>query len=308
MTLVPPARAGITGAGRPRTELQKGGHRIAVKKQHIIVAAFILGLLAGVSVLLYPYIGAYFNTFSQSRAVAYYLDDVKAMDSGELDAALQSAREYNSKLLRSPGRFEFTPESTAEYQRQLNTGRGIMGILVVDKINVKLSIYHGTDQGVLQVGLGHMEGTSLPVGGTGTHSFITGHRGVPSATLLTDLGQLVNGDIFTLYVLGETLTYEVDDIQTVTPYEIEKLEIDPAMDYCTLVTCTPYGVNTHRLLVRGHRIDTAASASWGALFAEARWLDYPIVILIFMVPVIPVLIIFLMIRCRRIHKLGGTIR
>jgi len=279
-----------------------------MQKNHVIVTALVLGVLIGLSVLLYPYVGAYYNTFSQSRAVAYYLDDVKAMDSGDMEAAMEAARGYNSRLCHARDRFEFTEAGTAEYKKHLNTGRGIMGILVIDKINVRLSIYHGTDQGVLQVGLGHMQGTSLPVGGIGTHSFITGHRGVPSAMLLTDLGQIVEGDIFTLYVMGETLTYEVDSIQEVTPYEVEKLAIDPEMDYCTLVTCTPYGINTHRLLVRGHRIESAANAGWGSMFAEARWLDKPIVILIFMVPAMPVLLIFLVIGCRKMHKQGGTIR
>ena len=275
-----------------------------MKKQNIIIIAFIIGLLIGFSVLLYPYVGEYFNTKSQSRAVAYYLDDVKAMDDSDMQAVLDAAHAYNQNLLQNQNRFAFTDNDTAEYKRQLNTGRDITGVLVIDKIDVKLSIYHGTDQGVLQVGLGHMQGTSLPVGGTGTHSFITGHRGVPSAILLTELGKMEEGDTFTMYVMGETLTYEVDDIQTVTPYEIEKLGIDPDMDYCTLVTCTPYGINTHRLLVRGHRTENAADSGWETLFAEAKWLDKLMVILIFMVPVIPVLIILLIISCRRIHKRG----
>jgi len=280
---------------------QSGGRERFMKKHNIIFIALILIPLIGVSVLLYPFVGKYLNTKSQSRAVTYYLDDVKAMDDSDMQAVLDAAHAYNRNLLQNQNRFEFTDHDTAEYKRQLNTGRDIMGVLVIDKIDVKLSIYHGTDQGVLQVGLGHMQGTSLPVGGIGTHSFITGHRGVPSATLLTELGKMTEGDTFTIYVMGETLTYEIDDIQTVTPYEIEKLDIDPDMDYCTLVTCTPYGINTHRLLVRGHRTENAADSGWETLFAEAKWLDKLMVILLFMVPVLPALIIILIISCRRIY-------
>jgi len=277
-----------------------------MKKQTIILLAFITGLVIGFSVLLYPYIGEYLNSFTQSRAVARYLDDVAAMDKIDIEAMLKSAHEYNAALIKKANRFDFTEESTAEYKKQLNTGRGIMGILVIDKINVKLSVYHGTDQGVLQVGLGHIQGTSLPVGGTGTHTFITGHRGVPSAILLTELDRMVIGDTFVLYVFGETLTYEVDDIQTVEPHMVESLNIDREMDYCTLVTCTPYGINSHRLLVRGHRTENAPNTGWESLFAEARWLDKLMIVLIFMIPVIPILIILVILKSRKIQK-GGKI-
>jgi len=276
-----------------------------MKKHNIILIALILIPLIGFSVLLYPFVGRYFNDKSQSRAVARYIDDVAAMDNSEMEAILETAHAYNTDLLHKSNRFEFTAEDTDLYKQQLNTGRGIMGILVIDKINVKLSIYHGTDEGVLQVGLGHMPGTSLPVGGIGTHSFITGHRGVPSAILLTELGKMEEGDRFILYVMGETLTYEVDNIQTVDPYFADALDIDPDMDYCTLVTCTPYGINSHRLLVRGHRIENAANASWDALFADARHLDRILMISIFMVPVMPALIILVIISCKRIHKRGA---
>jgi len=273
-------------------------------KKYIIGITVTLFILIDIFVLLYPTVSDYFNSISQSRATARYIDDVAVMDNMEMQTILKAAREYNKILLNKVNRFEFTEEETAEYKKQLNTSHGVMGILVIDKIDVKLAIYHGTDSAVLQVGLGHMQGTSLPVGGTGTHTFITGHRGVPSATLLTDLDKMIEGDTFTLYIMGETLTYQVDNIQTVEPQEVESLNIDPDMDYCTLVTCTPYGINSHRLLVRGHRVKNAVTET---IYAGARQLNKILVILIFIVPALPVFIIFFIVKCRKIHK-GGTIQ
>ena len=273
-------------------------------KKNIIVIALILGMVIGFSALLYPYVGDYLNAKRQTRVVARYFDDVAAMDDGNAQAFLEAAHAYNRSLLRKKNRFMFTDEDTAAYKKLLNTGHGVMGILAIDKIDVKLPIYHGTDRGVLQVGLGHMQGTSLPVGGAGTHAFVTGHRGVPSSMLLTDLDQMAEGDTFALYVLGETLTYQVDNIQTVEPHVVEALNIDPEMDYCTLVTCTPYGVNTHRLLVRGHRIETPASAGWESAYAGLRRLDKALVLVLFMVPALPALMIYVIFKCRKIRK-GG---
>jgi len=180
-----------------------------------------------------------------------------------------------------------------------------MGILVIDKIDVKLPIYHGTEAAVLQVGLGHMPGSSLPVGGTGAHAFITGHTGLPSTTLLTRLDRMAVGDTFVIYVMGETLTYEVDKIEVVLPHEVESLKIDPDMDYCTLVTCTPYGINSHRLLVRGRRIENMAEAS--VYGAGAVQVDKYRIILIFIIPVLPLLAIYIILKSRRIIK-GGVIQ
>jgi len=273
-----------------------------MKKKHISTVLFILGLLIGFSVLLYPYIGAYFNSLRESRAVANYMDDVTAMDNSETQAILESAREYNKNLLYKPDRFNPTNNENIEYKSKLNTGRGIMGVLVIDKIDVRLSIYHGTDQGVLQIGLGHMQGTSLPVGGLSTHSFITGHRGVPSATLLTDLDRMEKGDTFMIYVMGDILTYKVDNIQTVEPNEMQAIKIDQDNDYCTLVTCTPYAVNTHRLLVRGYRVENFVDVDNNSIFTEVNKLNIFFVILIFLIPILPFIIVFLIIKCRKIHK------
>jgi sortase A len=275
-----------------------------MKKFVIIISLLTLGLFIGVSVLLYPALADYVNSKSQSRIVAGYIDDVAGMDDSKKQAMLEAAREYNQELLYSESRFRFTEKDWAEYKLLLNTGRGVMGILAIDKIDVKLAIYHGTDEGNLQIGLGHMQGTSLPVGGPGTHACITGHRGLPSSTLLSELDRMAEGDTFVLYIMGEALTYRVDQIKTVEPHEVQSLGIDPDKDYCTLVTCTPYGVNSHRLLVRGQRTENAMNAGWAAVYADLRRLDKPMVILICLIPALPVLICLVILRGRKIRK-GG---
>jgi len=271
-------------------------------KKYIISIAFLVGAIITLSVLLYPFVARYVNSFSQTRAVTQYVNDVQAMDDGDTQALLDAAREYNRKLLQSTDRFSPSEKEKAEYLQQLDAGREVMGLLIIDKINVNLPIYHGTDEGVLQVGIGHMPGTSLPVGGIGTHAFITGHRGLPSSKLLSNLDKLTEGDSFALYVLGETLTYRVDSIQTVKPYVMKALDIDPDMDYCTLVTCTPYGINTHRLLVRGRRVQSPTRLGLELLYAEAKPLDKPLVILLFMVPVLPIILIAAFFICWKIRK------
>ena len=276
-------------------------------KKLFIGLAVALFVIVDLCVLLYPTVAAYFNDKSQSRVVTRELEEIAAMDDTQTRTLLAAAREYNAKLLNNPDRFRLTDKEQTEYMGLLNTGRDVMGILVIEKINVKLAIYHGTDQAVLQIGLGHMPGTSLPVGGRGTHAFITGHRGVPSSTLLTDLDKIAEGDTFVLFVMGETLTYEVDDIKIVEPHEVESLNIDLRMDYCTLVTCTPYGINSHRLLVRGRRVENIISAGWHAIYADAQRLGKPLIILLFTVPVVlPALIAYMIFRCVRIRKMSNA--
>lgn len=166
-----------------------------------------------------------------------------------------------TRLSHDESRFNLTDEERAKYEKTLDvTGTGIMGYVEIPKISVSLPIYHGTDATVLQIAIGHIPGSSLPVGGQGTHCVISGHRGLPSARLFTDIDQLREGDLFMLNVLGKTLTYQVDQIRVVLPDELDDLAIDDGQDYCTLVTCTPYGVNTHRLLVRGHRVPNQGAA------------------------------------------------
>ena len=221
----------------------------------LLVSVFLIGL----ALLLYPAISNYVNTRHQSHAVASYEDDLAKLAPEDYTPILQAAQAYNAALLDKPDRFLQTDEEAAIYQSLLDpTSNGIMGYVEIEKIGVKLPIYHGTDESVLQVGAGHVKGTSLPVGGIGTHCAISGHRGLPSAMLFTDLDQLVVGDTFVLHVLDQTLTYQIDQILVVKPSDLDALEIDPTKDYCTLITCTPYGVNSHRLMLRGIRTENAA--------------------------------------------------
>ena len=227
------------------------------KRQSNILLAIVF--LAGLALLLYPMISNYVNTRHQSHAVASYEKSVAKLKPEDYTPILQAARDYNATLAENKDRFLQTDEEAAVYQTLLNpTGNGIMGYIEIEKIGVKLPIYHGTDESVLQVGAGHVEGTSLPIGGLGTHSAISGHRGLPSATLFTDLDQLEVGDGFVIHTLDQVLTYQIDQIVVVVPSDMSALEIDPAKDYCTLITCTPYGVNSPRLMLRGVRVETIA--------------------------------------------------
>ncbi len=221
----------------------------------LLAAVFLVGL----TLLLYPAISNYVNERHQSHVVSSYESDIAELPKEDYGPILAAAEEYNKELAQNPDRFLQTEEEDANYQSQLNpTKNGIMGYVEIDSISVKLALYHGTDDSVLQVGAGHVEGTSLPVGGKGTHCAISGHRGLPSAMLFTDLDKLKVGDTFSIHALDRVLTYQVDQILVVEPSDLEALEIDPEQDYCTLVTCTPYGVNSHRLMVRGARTADAA--------------------------------------------------
>lgn len=226
-------------------------------KKHLSTIILILVFLVGLSLLLYPSVADWWNSMTQSQAVASYSKAVASIDNSIYDEMLAQSQRYNQMLAQRPFSLELTEDEKVEYNSVLDvTGTGIMSYIDIPSIRVELPIYHGTSEGVLQIAIGHLEGTSLPVGGTGTHCVISGHRGLPSARLFTDIDRLVVGDEFMLRTLDETLTYEVDQIQIVLPYELSNIQIDPNQDYCTLVTCTPYGVNSHRLLVRGHRVDT----------------------------------------------------
>lgn len=221
-----------------------------------IVTAVIVAMgLAGMGMLLYPTVSDWWNTTQQVNAIAEYDHVVKEMDTAQIDDALHAAEQYNAWLAQRGMALKLSPEETKDYDSLLNiSGDGIMGVIEIPKINVTLPIFHGTSEEALSEAVGHIAGTSLPVGGPGTHCCLSGHRGLPSARLFTDLTSMEMGDKFVLLVLNRTMTYEVDDVRTVLPDEVDSLTIDAAQDYVTLVTCTPYGVNTHRLLVRGHRI------------------------------------------------------
>lgn len=233
-----------------------------MKKKWRSTIIIILLILAGLSLLLYPTISNYLKTLAYNRAISDFQSSVEVCDSETYGDILAAAREYNENLAeREYIMLPLSDEEQAEYQRQLTiSGSDVMGYVVIPKIGVYLPIYHGTSDAVLQNGVGHLEGSSLPVGGEGTHTVLSGHRGLPSAKLFTDMDQIVIGDTFTVRVLNEVLTYEVDDIQMVEPDDSAVLQIEPGHDYCTLLTCTPYSVNSHRLLVRGHRIPTPENA------------------------------------------------
>ncbi len=236
-----------------------------------IILVFIL--LVGLSFLLYPTVSDYWNSFHQSEAIAGYVDKVNNLTQQENDRMLADAKAYNDSLAKnSLPDLNLTAEERTSYNQILDVSdTGIMAYVDIPKIKTTMPIYHGTDAEILQVAIGHIPGTSLPIGGKGTHAVISGHRGLPSAKLFTDLDQLVEGDIFYIQVLDQTLTYEVDQILTVTPDDVSPLTIDPDQDYVTLVTCTPYGVNSHRLLVRGHRI--ANEAKEARVTSEASQVD-----------------------------------
>lgn len=224
-------------------------------KGHIPEILLICALIVGIGLMSYPFVSDWVNDKHQSRAIATYEQAVEDTSSADLQRMWDEAVAYNQTLGRTNNRFNLSDEEIERYNETLDvTGTGIMGTVKIPKINVKLPIYHGTDDTVLQVAIGHIPGSSLPVGGEGTHVVISGHRGLPSARLFTDIDQLQEGDRFQLSVLGKTLTYQVDQIRIVEPDKLDDLAIQEGLDLCTLVTCTPYGVNTHRLLVRGHRV------------------------------------------------------
>lgn len=234
------------------------------------VFVLLLVLVIGISLWLYPRFADWWNSFHQSKAVSNYIEQVSGLDEAQYDQLWDAAWDYNASLLERPNAFVLTEEQKSAYNQLLNvSGNGIMGYIEVPSISVTLPIYHGTSEGVLQVGIGHLEWTSLPVGGESSHCVVSGHRGLPGATLFTNLDELEEGEVFLLYILDEVLTYEVDQIRIVNPNDTQELLIEKGMDYCTLVTCTPYGVNSHRLLVRGHRIETAQEAKTHRVVADA---------------------------------------
>lgn len=266
------------------------------KKGNLTTVFLILILLVGLSLLLYPTVSDYWNSFHQSRAIASYAEQVSDMDDDTYSELWEEAAAYNRTLPgRGRDRYRMTEAEQAEYESLLDAfGNGILGYIEIPEISCALPIYHGTDSSVLQIAVGHIEGTSLPVGGESTHSVLSGHRGLPSARLFTDLDKLVEGDIFLIRVLDETLTYEVDQIRIVEPTELDDLEIEEGKDYCTLVTCTPYGINTHRLLVRGHRIANIEQTKTIRVTADAMQIEPMLVALAVAIPILLVLLIILL--------------
>ena len=250
---------------------EKKTRRQEKKKNHRVSnLALVLILLAGAAIMAYPAFSEYWNGLHQSRAIMGYAQRVAELTNEEYETIWSSALDYNERLLKLPNRWmvEHDEELKADYETQLNAdGTGNMGFITIPKINVNLPLYHGTTDSVLQTSIGHIAGTSLPAGSLyadeadylnpafASHCVLSGHRGLPSARLFSDLDAMEIGDVFYMTILDQTLTYEVDKITVILPEDTEELEIVPGKDLCTLMTCTPYGINTHRLLVRGTRIE-----------------------------------------------------
>lgn len=269
-----------------------------------ITLLLILILLAGVSLLLYPTVSDYWNSFHQSRAIASYAEQVANIDDAQYEELWDAARDYNQSLLHHPNDFILSDEQQEIYKSLLDFGgNGIMGYIEIPMIDVMLPIYHGTEESVLQIAVGHLDWTSLPVGGAGSHCVLSGHRGLPSARLFTDLDKLKVGDVFMLHVLNEILTYEIDQILIVEPQDTDPLLIEPGKDLCTMITCTPYGINSHRMLVRGHRIENQEEAKVIRITADAVRIEPLMVAPIVAVPILLVLLIILLLPKQKKGKL-----
>ena len=255
-------------------------------RKNLSTIILILIFLVGLSVMLYPSVSDAVNRKHQSRAVAGYAEKVEQLSDADYQTYFDAADAYNRQLNITPNAF-YKPDLVSGYAQTLDiSGTGIMGYITIPKISVELPIYHGTDEGVLQVAAGHLEGSSLPVGGAGTHAVISAHRGLPSAKLFTNLDELGVGDRFTITVLNRVLTYEVDQISIVLPTETDQLLPTEGMDYVTLMTCTPYGINTHRLLVRGKRVETTESQKHIRVAADAFRIEPIIVAPILAIPML----------------------
>ena len=274
-------------------------------KKRISTILLILAFLAGVSLLLYPSVSDYWNSLHASRAVANYAQEVQNMDRTQYDEMWQAAVDYNASLLKRENGYFLTDEQQAQYGGLLDvSGTGIMGYIEIPSIGVSLPIYHGTSDAVLQIAVGHIDWTSLPVGGAGTHCVLSGHRGLPSAKLFTNLDQVIEGDTFSIRVLDEVLTYEVDRILIVEPEDVSALAIEPGKDLCTLVTCTPYGINSHRLLVRGHRIENPEQAASIRVTSDAIQIEPLLVAPVLALPVLLVLLILLLLPGKKKNRDG----
>ena len=269
------------------------------KKRNVIsTAILVVLLLVGLSVMLYPTVSDWWNSSVQTRAIATYNQSVEQMDTGDKERLLMEAHSYNATLSHLTAPFT-NWEDAGNYGKILDiSGTGIMGYISIPKIQVELPIYHGTSAEVLNVAVGHLQGSSFPVGGENTHAVISAHRGLPSAKLFSDLDQLVEGDTFTVTILDEVLTYEVEKIFIVKPDELDKLAIIPGGDYVTLMTCTPYGVNSHRLLVRAHRVDTVYPHNV-KVAADAVQLDSMSVVPFIAAPLFVGLLVFWIVSSRR---------
>lgn len=266
-------------------------------KGKITTILLVLVLLVGLSLLLYPTFADWWNSQVQSRAIASYTEKVQNLDTDKYKELWESARNYNKSLLGRSNEYLLSEEQQSLYHQQLNVGGdGVMGIIEIPSINCTLPIYHGTSEDVLHTAIGHLEWTSLPTGGESTHAVVSGHRGLPSATLFTNLDQMIVGDLFVLHVLDEQLTYEVDQILIVEPDDTEALLIQEGKDLVTLVTCTPYGVNSHRMLVRGHRVANVEAAVAVRITADAVQIEPMLVAVLLAVPILLTMLIVVLVK------------
>lgn len=265
------------------------------EKQIPITVILVLTFMIGLSLVLYPSISNYLNELNGSKTIGEYAEAVSRLSEEDYRVLWQEAEEYNKALLRRQNGYVLDDTLKKQYRQLLNINdNGVMGYIEIPSIEVNLPVYHGTEDNILQVAVGHLEWTSLPVGGESTHCVLSGHRGLPSAKLFTNLDKLDEGDVFLLRVLNEVLTYEVDQILIVEPNDSKDLQIVKGQDYCTLVTCTPYGINSHRLLVRGHRIENAEGADRIRITAEAMQIEPLIVAPIMAIPLLIVLFVLML--------------
>ena len=273
------------------------------KRDKLYTVALIVVLVTGLFLLLYPSFSDWWNSRVQTKLISNYNEIVAKLDTEDYTALWDSARAYNGDLWGRNNPYLLEESQRERYNGLLNpAGDGIMGYVQIPDIDVALPIYHGTDELVLQTAIGHLDWTSLPVGGAGTHCVISGHRGLPSARLFTDLDKVAVGDVFMLHVLDDTLTYEVDQIRIVEPDETEELLLQSGKDLCTLVTCTPYGVNSHRLLVRGHRVENLAETVDVRITADAVVVEKLVVAPFVLLPILLVMLVWLFVSSRRRKK------
>ena len=287
------------------------------KKHRVSNLALVLILLTGAAIMAYPAFSEYWNGMHQSRAIMGYAQRVAELTNEEYESIWSSALEYNERLTKLPNRWlvEHDEDLKADYETQLNAdGTGNMGYITIPKINVNLPLYHGTSDSVLQTSIGHIAGTSLPAGSPHTneedflipdfasHCVLSGYRGMPSARLFSDLDALEVGDVFYMTILDQTLTYEVDRITVILPEETEELEIVPGKDLCTLMTCTPYGINTHRLLVRGSRIENEKKKLNVRIIADGLRIDPMYVAPFIAVPVLILMVLWVLVMTGKWRK------
>lgn len=274
-------------------------------KNKLTTILLILALFAGLSLLLYPTVSDW-NSLHASQAVADYAENVRNLEAEKYEQVLQDAKSYNQMLPYKQTTFALSEEEKEAYDALLDiSGTGVMGYIEIPTVNISLPVYHGTEDAVLQIAVGHLEWSSLPVGGESTHCVLSGHRGLPSAKLFTNLDKLVAGDKFIMRVLDEVLTYEVDQILIVEPTDVSTLMIEAGKDLCTLVTCTPYGINSHRLLVRGHRTENQDEAQAIRVTSDAIQIEPLIVAPAVALPMLLVLLVILLVSGGKTKSAGG---